>query len=82
MTADDAHAKLARALEHASSPLDPDLPEEDIEQREQILSRIVQPIALASIALELREIRLQTQPGPLARLFSATEPAKDEPHEP
>jgi len=58
MTADDAHDKLVRALEHYVT-----LGERaETDRQLQVAERLVQPLALVSIAFELREIRAALQP--------------------
>jgi hypothetical protein len=60
VTRDEVHLKLLRALEHAAEA-------DGDENRLQVMDALVQPLALASIALELREIREALKPVSLPR---------------
>lgn len=56
--ADDVHAKLIRALESAEGKLkEPETKSGVRVESPEILAALVQPLALASIALELHEMR-------------------------
>jgi hypothetical protein len=58
MTADDVHAKLVRALEVATA----NAGDENPNNPRDTLAELVQPLALASIALELRGLREALDP--------------------
>lgn len=63
MTADDVHAQLERALGHAKRLVD-EPAKDSKDAAHQVLDELVQPLALASIAMELRALRLAISPRP------------------